>query len=434
MLKEQTRTDNGKHVFQWTAENVKALPAENQLPPEWVYVAGVAYFAGDAGAYVKELDETMVGRSRQRAKAGELARQLTSETKTRLEAVKAIRDYVAKSIRLAGPAFTQLPLKELSAADTTLADGYGHLADRAILLHAMLEAAGFEPQFVLASGLPPIAGITNVALSFPLPDSFQTPLVRVSVQGQTLYLNDTDQYARLGSTAHDGRLGFRLSDLQWETIQAADECQDRTETVYSLALDDTGKTRLGVARHYFGGNYNAKNRYFSELPPEERKRYYQEVVSNVAQGARPVGDLVTKFDAYPGVEQFTVDIDNYGVVDGKFLYFDLPFTPWLFPPGADRRALPLFIFGQRQERVRTEIELPPGFRHLVMAPKSERIAAPDGGGYARISAQETPGKCVIAHDFETSPAIVPPQDYPAMLKVESALGRKSSTVFLLEKE
>ena len=43
--------------------------------------------------------------------------------------------------------------------------------DRAILLHAMLSAAGFEPEFVLASDLPPIAGITNVALAFPLPSA-----------------------------------------------------------------------------------------------------------------------------------------------------------------------------------------------------------------------------------------------------------------------
>ena len=433
LLKAQTQTENTQQVFQWTAQNVNALPAEGQLPPEWAYVSGVAYFAGDAGAYVKELLETMLDRSHQRAKAAELARQLTGQAANPLEAVKAIRDYVAKSIRLAGPSFTQLPLKELSPADTTLAEGYGHLADRAILLHALLEAAGFDPQFVLASTLPPIAGITNVALRFPLPDSFRTPLVRLAVQGQTLYLNDTDQYARLGSTAYDGRLGFRLADHQWETIQAAPNCEDRTETVYSLRFDDTGKTRLGVTRHYFGEDYNAKDRYFSELPPEERKRYYQEIVSNLAQGARPLGDLVTQFDAYPGLEQFTVEIDNYGVVDGNYFYFDLPFTPSLFPPGADRRALPLFISGSRRETVRTEIELPPGFSHLVIAPKSDVISAPDGSGKACIQADDAPGKCIIAHELDLSPAIVPPQDYWAMLKAESTLGRKASRVFLLEK-
>src|SRR5208282_1147345 len=121
--------------------------------------------------------------------------------KSKLDALQAIRDFVAKSIRFAGPSFTTLPLSELSAADTTLTDGYGHAADRAILLHAMLRAAGFQPEFVLASGLPPIAGITNVAFSFPLPSAFQEPLVRVELDGQAYYLNDTDQYARLGSTS-----------------------------------------------------------------------------------------------------------------------------------------------------------------------------------------------------------------------------------------
>ncbi len=433
-LKEQCRSENGKQVFQWTVENLKALPAEPQLPPEWVYMPGVAYFAGDPGAYVKELDETMIARAHRCAKAAPLAHQLAGHSKSPAEAVKAIRDYVAKNIRLAGPSFSQLPLKELSAADTTLADGYGHLADRAILLYSMLDAAGFQPEFVLASTLPPITGVTNVALSFPLPDSFQTPLVRLTLDGQTVYLNDTDQYARLGSTTHDGRLAFRLADHQWETIKAAEDCRDRTDTVYSLSVGDTGKTRLQVSHHYFGENYNAKNKYFSELPPEERRRYFQEVVSGVAQGARPHGDLLTKFDAYPGLEQFTVDIDNYGVVDGQYLYFDLPFAPSLFPPGADRRGLPLFISWQRQDSVRAEIELPPAFHRLVMAPKSEVLAAPDGGGQACIHAEDTAGKCLITYQFDIAPAIVPPQDYPAILKVESALGRKSSRVFLLEKD
>ena len=70
-------------------------------------------------------------------------------------------------------------MSELSKADTTLADGYGHAADRAILLHAMLAAAGFQPEFVLASDLPPMDGVRDIATSFPLPDSFDTPLVKV---------------------------------------------------------------------------------------------------------------------------------------------------------------------------------------------------------------------------------------------------------------
>jgi transglutaminase-like putative cysteine protease len=427
----QTNTAHGSQTFEWQAEHVKALPAESQLPPEWVYMAGVEFFAGDVKAYWKELNDTLTDRSGKSTKASELAKQLT-DGKSKPEAVRAIRDYVAKFIRVAGPSFADLPLSELSAADTTLSDGYGHAADRAILLHAMLTAAGFKPQFVLASGLPPIDGITNVATTFPLPQNFQSPLVRVSLNDETVYLNDSDQYAQLGSTPNDGRLAVVLSTQNFDVVHAAHDCRDKTETVYTLSLGNDGKTRVGITRHYYGSGYGSKNRYFSELPPEERRRYYQELVSGVAQGARPIGDLTTKFDSYPGTEQYTVEVDNFSVVDGKYSYFDLPFTPSLFPMGADHRTLPLYIGHHGEHRIRTEIDLPTRFRQVAIAPISENFVAPDGGGKATITSTFDGGKRIITHDFETSPAIVSAKDYPEMLKLEAALGKKSSKTFLLE--
>ena len=169
IIREQNKKDGSRQEFQWQSEKVAALPAETQLPPEWVYSAGVGYFIGNVTNYLKELNETMLERSHQSTKAAALARQLAAKARSKIEAVKAIRDFVAKSIRAAGPSFTDLPLSELSDADTTLTDGYGHAADRAILLHAMLSAAGFQPEFVLVSAWPAIAGITNVAMAFPLP-------------------------------------------------------------------------------------------------------------------------------------------------------------------------------------------------------------------------------------------------------------------------
>jgi len=428
----ETNSSNGQQTFRWHAEHVKALPAEGQLPPEWVYLAGVDYFAGDLKSYLTALHETMLDRSSKGAKAAEKARELTAKAAGKPEALTAIRDYIARTIRVAGPSFSELPLSELSAADATLQDGYGHMADRAILFHAMLAAAGFEPEFVMASSLPPIDAITNLASAF-LPQHFQSPLVRVTVDGETYYLNDTDQYSRLGSTSHDGRLALVLKSQSPEVVHATKEGRDQTETTYALSLSDNGRTRIGITRHYFGGHFNSKNRYFSELPPEERRRYYQEVVSDVAQGARPLGDLTTKFDCYPGIEQFTVEVDNYTVVDGKYTYFDLPFTPSLFPSGSDQRTLPLFISYQSHSSIRTEIELPPGYRKVAIAPKSETYNAPGGGGKALMTMKQTGDKCIITHEFDTSPAIIDPKDYPAMLDLEANLGRKASRVFLLEK-
>jgi hypothetical protein len=268
--------------------------------------------------------------------------------------------------------------------------------------------------------------------SFPLPQSFQSPLVRISLDGEDYYLNDTDQYARLGSTTHDGRLAVALSSQDSVIVRAAKECQDKTETVYTLALADNGKTRVGITRRHFGTHFNGKNHFFSELPPEERRRYYQEMVSGVAQGAKPVGELTTKFDVYPGEESFTVEVDNYSVVDGHYLYFDLPFTPSLFHLGAEKRTLPFYISQRTENTFRTEIELPPGFGQVDIAPKSENFTPSGGGGHAKVMLGEFGGKRILTHEFETTPAIISPKDYSEMLKVEAALEKKSSRVFLLE--
>ena len=434
IVKPETKTENGEQTFQWRSQNVAAMPEERQLPPEWLFLPGVTYFAGDFKSYLNDLRQAMQQRATKATKATELSRQLTAAAKTKLAAINAIRDYVAKSIRLAGPSFTDLPLSELSDADTTLNDGYGHMADRAILLHAMLTAAGFQPEFVLASGLPPIAQITNLTKSFPMAQSFQMPLVRVSLEGESYYLNDTDQYAQLGSTSFDGRLAIDLGTKAFEVVRAAKNCQDKRETVYRLALSDSGKTQVRVTRHFFGTEYNGKHRFFAELPPEERRRYYQELVSSVAQGARPVGELSTDFDQYPGVEEFAVEIDNYSVVDGKYYYFDLPFTPSLFPAGTDRRSLPLYISRASENTVRTEIELPAKFHQRVIFPADQNLAGPDGGGKAKICSSQQDGKYIVTHQFETSPAIIEPKDYAALLKIESTLGRKASRVFLLQED
>jgi len=419
----------------WTAKNIAALPAETSLPPDWVFKSGVSYYIGDYKAYLKELKETMEDRSGSRTQVALLVRQLTAG-QDKLTALKSIRDFVAKSIRTAGPSFTDLPLSELSKADTTLTDGYGHQADHAILLHAMLSAAGFQPEFVLASDLPAMDGVQKIATSFPLPDSFNTPLVKVTVDGVTYYLNDTDQYAQLGSTPHDDRLGINLTHLSNEVIKATPDCKDKVETDYTLSFADDGGLQMGVTKHYFGNEYNDRNRYFSELRPEERRRYFQEVVSDIDQGARPVGDLTAQFNTYPGTEQFTVALDNYAVVDGKYLYFSLPFTPSLVQlPGSDRRALPLMLSGQEATTVRTQINLPVAFRDVLISPRSQSLEAPAGGGSVRMTSSASPdGTITLTDESQTSPALISPSDYPAMVKLESQLENKSSKVFLLEKQ
>ena len=147
-------------------------------------------------------------------------------------------------------------------------------------------------------------------------------------------------------------------------------------------------------------------------------------MSGVAQGARPAGDLVTKFDTYPGIEQYTVTVDHYAVADGKYLYFDLPFTASLFPVGADTRVLPLFINYALENKINTEITLPSEFQHLIIAPLSKKLRAA-GCGEAKVTIASAGRKISLTQELETTPSIIPAGDYSKLLQTESVLREKN---------
>ncbi|MGD0743688.1 MAG: hypothetical protein ABSA45_00900, partial [Verrucomicrobiota bacterium] len=92
-----------------------------------------------------------------------------------------------------------------------------------------------------------------------------------------------------------------------------------------------------------------------------------------------------------------------------------------------------FIAHGGKNTIRTEIELPSEFQRIMVAPKSEDFTVA-GGEKARITAKKTIGGYTITDEFETTPAIISPDNYQAMRGVESALSRKSSKVFLLEEQ
>lgn len=433
-LSASTQNVAGTITRQWSAYQVRPLPQESNLPPAWAFASGVDYYVGDPQRLIAELRRAMLNHRVATPAIQALVRRLTSSAPTRLDALRAIRDFVAKNVRLAGPAFTDLPLSELSDAGTTLSDGYGDLADRAILLDAMLAQAGFEPTLVLASDVPPTPELARIARSFPLLDEFDTPLVRVTVDGRQYYLGDTDQYAPLGATPHDDRLAIDLANGEYETIRSLAPERDRTATVYAVTLDDQGDARIAITRKFYGIDFADANRKFTQMRPEEKALYFQQAVSQVAQGARPVGGLTTDFDRYPGIEQFTVEIDRYGVPDRRFFYFDLPFTPQLLATPTNQRALPLLTKDNTETLTEVRITPPPEFRTVVIAPKDMVLTDPAHAGTAQIREGHDAGEWTLTYRMSREPAIIEPGEYPAALAVESRLENRAAREILLQRQ
>jgi transglutaminase-like putative cysteine protease len=432
LIGENGKTEGGRREIFWKAAHVAALAPEQGVPPDWACLAGVSYFVGDPRVCLQEWNQALLERAGKSEQSRKLALELAGKARTKLEAVKAIRDYIAQTIRPAGPSLGELSLDDLSGADTTLSDGYGDQADRAILFYAMLSAAGLKPEFVLATDLPPLAGILKIGKSFPLLAYSQASLVRVAIAGKYYYFNDTDQYDTLGVTAHDGQLAVVLPSLRYITIRAAAGCSDAIQTHYQFSVSNDGNTRIVVQHRYYGRLFGDKAHFFAELTPEKRAQYFQKTVVEITQGARPVGGLSADFGTYPGVEQFTVEIPHYGVADGKFLYLKLPPLPRLFPVSGGRRTLPFFVSCQPLQSIRVDIQLPPAYPAVAIAPESRHFSFPGAAGRVDIATGKAQARLTVDYRFSIQPAVIAPADYLWVQAIENSLEGQAARTLLLE--
>ena len=109
------------------------------------------------------LNEAAGGQTAAEQRAKEIVKQATSPD----QKITAIRDFIVKNIRGAGPGLADLPLSAVTKADQTLADGYGNMTDRAVLLYAMLKAVGFSPEFVLVDYGSPVEVLKRFETQYP---------------------------------------------------------------------------------------------------------------------------------------------------------------------------------------------------------------------------------------------------------------------------
>jgi hypothetical protein len=140
--------EKGRVSRSFKMSNMNAVPTEIRTPPLRLFTPTVRISSGDWKEFSKSVKEVLETAAEKQSKTEMLTEKLISG-KLPLDAVKALRDYVALNIRRAGPGISALPLECISAADKTLKDAYGNSADSAVLLYAMLKKAGFKPEFLL---------------------------------------------------------------------------------------------------------------------------------------------------------------------------------------------------------------------------------------------------------------------------------------------
>lgn len=429
-------TTNGsdvKHV--WSIEPQEAIKPEDNLPPSWSFLPSVFVSTGDYESFCSEVNAHLEKARSDQKVASKKALELVSGVVGDRQKVLTIRNFVARNIRSAGPSLTSLPLSSISTADTVLTDGYGNTTDRAVLLASMLDSIGVKSEFVLASSWSPeIKSLYAPLLKVPQFGLFNYVLVKVSLDGETVYLNDTDQYAQLGCTSFDDKLGISMTGKPF-IIEASKKMKDRSKIDFNIILSENGDAQMAVKRAYYGMEFGRKKRMYAELPPEQTRRHFKELVTSISQAAKADGGLIIKFDEYPGVRKFKINVPRYAVRSGKYLYITLPqgmTSPMNLK--SDSRYQPLYRGVPMRQTVNYDIQLPKNTKDVVLLPPSLDWKGPDGLGNVEFSQKtdSTSGHILLKQSVDFKPAVIRPESYPTLLELSHKLKHPSTRTIMVE--
>ncbi|HSW01540.1 MAG TPA: DUF3857 domain-containing protein [Sedimentisphaerales bacterium] len=430
-----------RFAWQWRVRDQNAIRPEDNLPPASTFNPVLRITSGDWGRYAGQVRAVLQkAAQRQEASQGRVAR-IVQNCRTAQERITAIRDFVVTGVRRAGPVLDDLPLAAVTPADRTLSDGYGNTTDRAVLLHVLLTEAGLNPEFVLVHYGASLELLRRFETEYPTPGAFGSVLVRVRDGDADIYLNDTDQYARLGTTPADGGLALPLSRGRPESVAVAKDKRDLMEHEVRVVLSEQGDAVITMTRKNHGQWFGSRRKLFTEMRPEDRNRFYQEMVGAISQAAVADSDLATDFDSYPGVESFRVRAQRYAVRDGDYLYFELPRSLGnLLGLRSDTHENPYYQSSDVSLRVSTVVELPAGFSTVALAPDRKEWQLPAGGGDIRVHVSHEnpqkgdPARLTVTHEVDLNPFMLEAESYPELVEIERQLAHARSRTILVTRE
>lgn len=435
-IKETQTSSDGTITYVWRAEDQPAVKKEESLPPWHTFNPAVFISTSDWKPYARTVRDYLLAATKDQPEAAKLAERLTYGMRKEHSKAIAIRDWMAENIRGAGPGLTSLPLDAITPADQTLADRYGNNPDRMVLLYTLLKAAGFKPAFILSGGIPYIPEAVEPLLGVPARTTFSSVLVKVDVDGETIYLDGATQYAELGTSDFDRRNVLNLDDGSISELRVAPGKDDRSRVLYEISVAADGQIGLTQSAVMQGTAFEGFHQGYAEITPENRRRHYLELVSGVSQSAKAASELVTDYTDYPGRMEYSVVADRYAVADGDYLYFTVPGgLGGLLKYRSNERTLPLEWGGFIDSVIEYNIILPDGYEPAIL-PKNFSWQAPEGAGMIEVAVDysERANAIHMVQMADLKPALIPADAFPAIVEANKKLSHPDMRTILLKKK
>lgn len=432
----------GRRLVQYRFTELEPVLRETAAPPYFVEFPDLLLSTGEWSDYARAVARAVEPCLKDQTVTAAQARSLTNGIGSTAEQVVAIRDYVAKQIRRAGPSFYELPLERaFSLADIVLRDGYGHGADRAILLCAMLRAIGVSAELVLAArGANGIPEFEERAREFPSHYYYDGLTVRIPPPSPELapyvLLDTLSQYSALGATELHGKPGLTLNG-EHLVFQAPASRLDNLQQEMTLKVNESGDVELEFVQRSYGPNHAEFVQRYREMTPEELKRRQQQLLASLSQNAKAVGGLEIDY-RYPGTIRYRAKIDHYAVRTGDTLYFDLPMAPRaLVSVDSDRRTRPYLSMSDFDWDISYHITTPLGYRPLLQ-PEALDWKGPGTLGSFRVTRSALGGKdnAQLDYSFGTHlrPALIPTGSYGQIIELNRKISHPAARRVLLRKD
>ncbi|MGI5869269.1 MAG: DUF3857 domain-containing protein [Kiritimatiellia bacterium] len=435
----QTRAEAGSAPLHVAHTNLPGLVRERNLPPSRYLFERQTRLAPETTAwdYGAQIVARMDACATQAPLAAAKALELTAGKTTVADKTRAIRDFIATQIRVAGPAYSDLPLARLSPADATFESGYGHAADVAILTRAMLAAAGVPSRFVLVDSTRAASDADAAVEGY---DLFDAILVAVDDGGATCYVNDGSQYSELQATSCEGMMAADLDARQWVALRADPGYEARVSNAFEMDVEPNGDATLSITTEYRGTAVEGFRRLYRELQPEDRRRHVLEVVSAFSRKATLDGPFETDLDAYPAVRRFRIRIPAWGVVQDGFMSVRLPGADaaTIAPRYANRR-LPFWRDVTHRFDDVLVLRFADGIDSVATLPEAVRHETPDGSTRFATTAEtaQTPDgrlQATIKRNGELTRALFGPDVYePFAAAALKTQGRRADTMVVKAK-